>query len=88
MATLADSKLLYSGPDWDFELIRRVHEACGEIGIKEMGLDPYPNQIEVITTEQMLDAYASTGTGRSARNSPATKRSTATAIRAWRTRSS
>jgi stage V sporulation protein R len=26
-----------------------------------MGLDPYPNQIEVITTEQMLDAYASTG---------------------------
>ena len=61
MAMLSDSKLLYSGPDWDFELIRRVHEACGEIGIKEMGLDPYPNQIEVITTEQMLDAYASTG---------------------------
>ena len=56
-----DSKLLYQGPDWDFDLIRRVHEACGEIGISEMGLDPYPNQIEVITTEQMLDAYASTG---------------------------
>jgi spore cortex formation protein SpoVR/YcgB (stage V sporulation) len=59
---LGDSgKLLYQGPDWDFDLIKRVHEACGEIGIKEMGLDPYPNQIEVITTEQMLDAYASTG---------------------------
>jgi spore cortex formation protein SpoVR/YcgB (stage V sporulation) len=55
------SKLLFEGPDWDFELIKRVHEACGEIGIKEMGLDPYPNQIEVITVEQMLDAYASTG---------------------------
>ncbi len=55
------SKLLYQGPDWDFELIKRVHDACGEIAIKEMGLDPYPNQIEVITTEQMLDAYASTG---------------------------
>ncbi len=58
---LDKSKLLFSGPDWDFELIKRVHEACGEIGIGEMGLDPYPNQIEVITTEQMLDAYASTG---------------------------
>ncbi|HVV33630.1 MAG TPA: SpoVR family protein, partial [Vitreimonas sp.] len=56
-----DSKLLFKGPDWDFDLIARVHEACGEIGIKEMGLDPYPNQIEVITVEQMLDAYASTG---------------------------
>jgi spore cortex formation protein SpoVR/YcgB (stage V sporulation) len=55
------SKLLYLGRDWDFDLIRRVHDACGEIGIKEMGLDPYPNQVEVITTEQMLDAYASTG---------------------------
>ncbi|MBY0563584.1 MAG: SpoVR family protein [Hyphomonadaceae bacterium] len=57
----ASSPLLFSGPDWDFDLIRRVHEACGEIGVGEMGLDPYPAQIEVITTEQMLDAYASTG---------------------------
>ena len=61
MTTLAGSKLLFEGPDWDFDLIKRVHEACGEIGVNEMGLDPYPNQIEVITTEQMLDAYASTG---------------------------
>ncbi len=61
MIALAETKLLFQGPDWDFDLIKRVHEACGEIGIKEMGLDPYPNQIEVITTEQMLDAYASTG---------------------------
>ena len=61
MSVVADSKLLFTGPDWDFDLIKRVHEACGEIGVNEMGLDPYPNQIEVITTEQMLDAYASTG---------------------------
>jgi spore cortex formation protein SpoVR/YcgB (stage V sporulation) len=27
----------------------------------ELGLDTYPNQIEVITTEQMLDAYSSIG---------------------------
>ncbi len=61
MSIVEQSKLLFSGPDWDFDLIRRVHDACGEIGVKEMGLDPYPNQIEVITVEQMLDAYASTG---------------------------
>jgi stage V sporulation protein R len=62
MTVLApDSKLLFTGADWDFDLIKRVHEACGEIAIGEMGLDPYPNQIEVITTEQMLDAYASIG---------------------------
>jgi stage V sporulation protein R len=58
---LDKSKLLFTGADWDFDLIKRVNEACGEIGIGEMGLDIYDNQIEVITVEQMLDAYASTG---------------------------
>jgi stage V sporulation protein R len=62
MKTLAkSSSLLFDGPDWDFDLIKRVHEAIGEVAVNEMGLDPFPNQIEVITTEQMLDAYASTG---------------------------
>ena len=28
---------------------------------REFGLDTYPNQIEIITSEQMLDAYASSG---------------------------
>src|SRR5580698_7167984 len=55
------SKLLFQGPDWDFDLIKRVNEACGEIAFGEMGLDIYQTQIEVITSEQMLDAYASTG---------------------------
>lgn len=52
-------KPLYSGADWDFDTIRRVHAAIEEIALKELGLDVYPNQIEVITTEQMLDAYSS-----------------------------
>jgi len=52
---------LFTGADWDFELIRRVEDAIGEIGLGEMGLDIYPNQIEVITAEQMLDRYASGG---------------------------
>ena len=33
----------------------------GEIAVGELGLDIYPNQIEVITAEQMLDAYSSIG---------------------------
>ena len=32
-----------------------------EIALDELGLDIYPNQIEVIGTEQMLDAYSSIG---------------------------
>jgi spore cortex formation protein SpoVR/YcgB (stage V sporulation) len=53
--------LLFRGADWDFATIRRIHDACGEIATRELGLDTYPTQIEVITAEQMLDAYASSG---------------------------
>jgi stage V sporulation protein R len=52
---------LYQGADWDFSLLQRVHDACEEIARSDLGLDVYPNQIEVITAEQMLDAYSSIG---------------------------
>ncbi|AXT87604.1 SpoVR family protein [Bordetella bronchiseptica] len=48
------------GSEWTFELIQRYDEAISEIA-REYRLDTYPNQIEVITSEQMLDAYASAG---------------------------
>ncbi|MBW8270145.1 SpoVR family protein [Caldovatus aquaticus] len=54
-------RLLYQGADWDFATIRRVYDAVEEIALGELGLDIYPNQIEVISAEQMLDAYASNG---------------------------
>ena len=53
--------LLYDAPEWDFELLKRTYDAIHEIGVDEMGLNIYPNQIEVIRAEQMLDAYASIG---------------------------
>jgi len=53
--------LLFEGPNWDFQALRRVYDAVEEVARGELGLDTYPNQIEVITSEQMLDAYASTG---------------------------
>jgi stage V sporulation protein R len=52
---------LFEGADWDFSTIERVHEAVETVGLGELGLSIYPNQIEVISTEQMLDAYSSVG---------------------------
>ncbi len=46
--------------DWTFELIQKYDEAIAECAA-EFGLDTYPNQIEVITAEQMMDAYSSVG---------------------------
>jgi stage V sporulation protein R len=50
-----------TGAEWTFDLIARYDEAIGRIAVEEFGLDVYPNQIEVIASEQMLDAYASLG---------------------------
>ncbi len=46
--------------DWSFELIEQYHEVI-RAAAKRFGLDTYPNQLEVITAEQMMDAYASVG---------------------------
>jgi stage V sporulation protein R len=52
---------LYQGADWDFSVLQRVYDACEHVARSELKLEIYPNQIEVITAEQMLDAYASIG---------------------------
>ncbi len=57
----ARGERLFEGADWDFPILQRVHDACEGIARSELGLDVYPNQIEVITAEQMLDAYSSVG---------------------------
>ena len=46
--------------DWSFELIEQYHLVIKETA-KRFGLDTYPNQLEIITAEQMMDAYASVG---------------------------
>ena len=71
--------LLFEGKDWSFETLQNIHDAVEVVAKKELGLETYPNQIEVITAEQMLDAYSSTGmplctaTGPSASVSPQTR---------------
>ncbi len=54
-------KLLFTEPEWDFETLDRVYNALEEIALDDLKLDIYPNQIEVISTEQMLDAYSALG---------------------------
>ena len=49
-----------TGSEWTFELIQAYDREIGRIA-ERYGLDTYPNQIEVITAEQMMDAYASVG---------------------------
>jgi spore cortex formation protein SpoVR/YcgB (stage V sporulation) len=54
------SEPISTGAEWTFELIEKYHAEIENIA-EEYGLDTYPNQIELITAEQMLDAYASVG---------------------------
>jgi stage V sporulation protein R len=51
---------LPSPSDWSFELIEQYHEKI-RLAAARFGLDTYPNQLEIITAEQMMDAYASVG---------------------------
>ncbi|MDE2005495.1 MAG: SpoVR family protein [Rhodospirillales bacterium] len=57
----APTRPLFEGADWEFSTVQRMHDAIERIALDELGLDVYPNQIEVIGTEQMLDAYSSIG---------------------------
>lgn len=51
---------LSQGSDWNFELIERYDQAIGRLAAS-YGLDTYSNQIEIIRSDQMMDAYSSVG---------------------------
>ena len=49
------------GPsDWSFDLVESYHRII-KATAERFGLDTYPNQLEIITAEQMMDAYSSVG---------------------------
>lgn len=54
------NKPISTTSEWSFELIQEYDRVIADIA-GEYGLDTYPNQIEVISSEQMMDAYASVG---------------------------
>jgi len=53
-------KPLSTGAEWTFDLLQAYDREIGRIA-KDFKLDTYPNQIEMISAEQMIDAYASVG---------------------------
>jgi stage V sporulation protein R len=50
---------LFTEPEWDFATIDRTYRAIEDIALNDLKLDIFPNQIEIISSEQMLDAYSS-----------------------------
>jgi stage V sporulation protein R len=54
------TKPLSTGADWTYELILAYDKEIGHLA-KDFKLETYPNQIEIISAEQMIDAYASAG---------------------------
>jgi spore cortex formation protein SpoVR/YcgB (stage V sporulation) len=54
------SRLIAEGSDWTLEAIALYDTEIGRVA-KSYGLDTYRHQLEVITSEQMMDAYAAIG---------------------------
>lgn len=54
------SDYISTGSEWNFELVQTYDREIASLA-EEFGLDTYPNQIEIISSEQMMDAYASVG---------------------------
>ncbi|AHF05018.1 SpoVR family protein [Marichromatium purpuratum 984] len=55
------SRIISESLEWTFPLLERFDREIGRIAHDVYGLDTYANQIEVITSEQMIDAYSSVG---------------------------
>ncbi|MCB1920087.1 MAG: SpoVR family protein, partial [Candidatus Competibacteraceae bacterium] len=58
---MSESRLIADSSEWTFPMLERYNEVIGQIAVNDFGLDVYPNQIEIITAEQMMDAYSSVG---------------------------
>ncbi|QGP55587.1 SpoVR family protein [Piscirickettsia salmonis] len=52
---------LSESSEWTFELLEKYDREIKRIAHEKFKLDTYPNQIEIISAEQMMDAYASSG---------------------------
>lgn len=53
-------KISSNASEWTLDLLKEYELEIAKIS-KEFELDTYPNEIEIITAEQMMDAYASSG---------------------------
>lgn len=55
-----NSLIIAKGYEWTMDDLHNLDQAIGQIA-REFKLDTYPNQIEIISAEQMMDAYSSVG---------------------------
>ena len=53
-------KPIAEGSEWTLEVLEAYETELARVA-ESYGLDTYPNQIEIISAEQMMDAYSSTG---------------------------
>jgi stage V sporulation protein R len=57
---MQDTARKFTGSEWTLDDLVEIERICGQHA-ERYGLDTYPNQMEVITSEQMLDSYVSSG---------------------------
>ena len=58
---MSGKRIICDTSEWSFPLLERFDREIGRIAHEVYGLDTYANQIEVIASEQMIDAYSSVG---------------------------
>jgi len=61
MGTKRTKLCIDSLKEWTFDKIDAVTLECKKIAEDELGLDHFPPQIELVTSEKMIDAHASVG---------------------------
>lgn len=57
---MRDYQKIPNQSEWTFDLIKLADDHCARIAA-DFKLETYPNQLEIITSEQMMDAYSSVG---------------------------
>ena len=50
-----------SGQEWTFDKLDEIYTEIEKVVEEKYQLDYYPNHLEVISSEQMLDAYSAVG---------------------------
>jgi len=50
-----------AGQEWTFEKLDEIYNEIAKVADEKYSLDYYPNHLEIISSEQMLDAYSAVG---------------------------
>jgi spore cortex formation protein SpoVR/YcgB (stage V sporulation) len=61
MLSKEECRKLFGNPTWDYHTLAAADAVTTQIGKEYLNLNIYPNQIEIVTSEQMLDAYSLIG---------------------------